>query len=44
MGPGGRMGMSGAPKPLKLSKTARNPELGRRLWDTSAELAKVAPA
>jgi len=35
--------MSGAPKPLKLSKTALDPELGRRLWDVSMELTKVGP-
>jgi hypothetical protein len=35
------MGMGGAPKPL--SKTALDPELGRRLWDVSAELTKAGP-
>lgn len=43
VGPGGRMGMSGAPKPLKLSKTALDRELGRRLWDVSMQLTKVGP-
>jgi NAD(P)-dependent dehydrogenase (short-subunit alcohol dehydrogenase family) len=44
VGPGGRMGISGPPKPAKLSKTVLDPELGRRLWDISAELTKVRPA
>lgn len=33
--------MSGPPKSAKLSKTVLDPELGRRLWDVSAELTKV---
>jgi NAD(P)-dependent dehydrogenase (short-subunit alcohol dehydrogenase family) len=41
VGPGGRMGLSGAPKPAKLNKTVLDPELGRRLWDISTELTKV---
>jgi NAD(P)-dependent dehydrogenase (short-subunit alcohol dehydrogenase family) len=48
VGPGSRTGMNGPPRPAKLSKTARDPELGRRLWDISAELTRtrttLAPA
>jgi NAD(P)-dependent dehydrogenase (short-subunit alcohol dehydrogenase family) len=44
VGPGGFMGMRGAPKQVHPSKAALDPELGRRLWDLSAELTKVRPA
>jgi len=43
VGPGGRTGMNGPPKPAKLSKTALDPELDRRLWDASVELTQTRP-
>jgi hypothetical protein len=44
VGPGGFMQMSGAPKPVRPAKAARDPELARLLWDVSAEMTHVQPA
>ena len=44
VGPGGFMQLSGAPRPARPSKAARDPELARRLWDVSAEMTHVLPA
>jgi hypothetical protein len=41
VGPSGRMGMNGAPRPAKLNKAALDPGVSRRLWDVSAELTEV---
>lgn len=43
-GPRGLGGMRGAPKLVKPSRAARDPELARRLWDASAEMTNVRPA
>lgn len=44
VGPSGFMQMSGSPKLYQPSKTARDPELARRLWDVSTELTHVPSA
>jgi NAD(P)-dependent dehydrogenase (short-subunit alcohol dehydrogenase family) len=38
----GIMGMYGAPKPSPVAKAARDPELGRRLWELSERLTGVS--
>lgn len=42
-GPQGLGEMRGASGPAKLSKAARDPELGRRLWDVSIALTGIDP-
>lgn len=42
-GPQGMGEMRGASGPAKLSKAARDPELGRRLWDVSVALTGIDP-
>ncbi|WSC51022.1 oxidoreductase [Streptomyces sp. NBC_01744] len=38
IGPDGRGGRSGHPRPVRLSAAAQDPELGRRLWERSQQL------
>lgn len=42
VGPGGRGGRSGHPALVQLSAAARDPELGRHLWDRSQQLTGVS--
>ncbi|MFF7212901.1 oxidoreductase [Streptomyces sp. NPDC008238] len=42
IGPDGRGGRSGHPVPVRLSGAARDPELGRRLWERSQQLTGVS--
>ncbi|MEU7765767.1 oxidoreductase [Nocardia sp. NPDC049190] len=41
IGPDGRGGRSGHPTPVQLSAAARDPELGRRLWERSQQLTGI---
>jgi NAD(P)-dependent dehydrogenase (short-subunit alcohol dehydrogenase family) len=41
IGPGGRGGRSGHPERVQLSAAARDPELGRRLWERSQQLTGI---
>ena len=40
-GPGGFMELAGAPVKVACTAAARDPELGRQLWERSVELTKV---
>ncbi|MFJ8725218.1 hypothetical protein [Streptomyces sp. NPDC093269] len=41
VGPDGRGGRSGHPTLVQLSAAARDPELGRRLWERSQQLTGI---